>query len=52
MDQHVAQGYRITNMKKTLLHSITAFQSLEDGFYRLQEQLEKFLEELLYIEHI
>lgn len=44
MDQHVAQGYRITNMKKTLLHSITAFQSLEDGFYRLQEQLEKFLE--------
>lgn len=44
MDEHVAKGYRITNMKKTLLHSITSFQSLEDGFYNLQERLETFLD--------
>lgn len=44
MDEHVAKGYRITNMKRTLLHSVTAFQSLEDGFYVLQERLEKFLD--------
>ena len=40
MDEHQQKGYRITNMKRTLLHSVTAFQSLEDGFYSLQERLE------------
>lgn len=44
MDGHEAKGYRITNMKKTLLHSVTAFQSLEDGVYNLQEKLEEFLD--------
>ena len=33
MDGHKAKGYRITNMKETLLHSIPAFQALEDGVY-------------------
>ncbi len=42
--EHEKKGYRITNMKRTLLHSITAFQSLEDGFYSLQERLETFLD--------
>ncbi len=41
---HEKKGYRITNMKRTLLHSITAFQSLEDGVYNLQENLETFLD--------
>ena len=44
MDEHQQKGYRITNMKRTLLHSVTAFQSLEDGFYSLQERLETFLD--------
>lgn len=44
MDEHMDKGYRITNMKKTLLHSKTAFHSLADAFYDLQEELEKFLE--------
>lgn len=43
MDDHTARGYRITNMKKTLLHSVTSFRSLEDGFYDLQEALVEFL---------
>lgn len=45
MDGHEAKGYRITNMKRTLLHSVTAFQSLEDGVYNLQEKLEEFLDQ-------
>lgn len=44
MDDHEAKGYRITNMKRTLLHSLTAFTSLEDGFYSLQKRLETFLD--------
>lgn len=44
MDEHQAQGYRMTNMKRTLLHSLTAFASLEDGFYTLQKRLETFLD--------
>lgn len=43
VEEHKAKGYRITNMKETLLHSVTAFRSLEDGIYNLQEELEKYL---------
>lgn len=42
--EHEAKGYRITNMKRTLLHSVTAFRSLENGVYDLQEKLETFLD--------
>ncbi|MBQ9882323.1 MAG: hypothetical protein IJM42_06935 [Synergistes sp.] len=44
MDGHEAKGYRITNMKRTLLHSVLSFQSLEDGFYNMQERLAEFLD--------
>ena len=44
IEGHKAKGYRITNMKETLLHSVTSFQSLEDGVYNLQEELEKYLD--------
>lgn len=44
MEEHAAKGYRITNMKRTLLHSIPAFRSLECGVYDMQEKLETFLD--------
>ena len=43
MDGHKAKGYRITNMKETLLHSIPAFQALEDGVYGMIETVQTFL---------
>ncbi len=43
MDGHKAKGYRITNMKETLLHSVPAFQALEDGVYGMIETVETFL---------
>ncbi len=43
--EHENRGYRMTNMKRTLLHSVTAFRSLEDGYYGLQESLETFLDQ-------
>ena len=39
IEHHIAQGYRITNMKETLLHNVTAFTSLEEGSYAVGKEL-------------
>lgn len=40
---HEAKGYRITNMKETLLHNVVAFESLEGGSYAVDEELKKHI---------
>ena len=32
VDNHLAQGYQLTNEKLTLLHNVTAFHTLEAAF--------------------
>ena len=34
---HLAQGYRLTNEKLTLLHNAEAFKAIEDSSYSLEE---------------
>jgi len=41
MAKHEALGYRITNMKEILLHSVVAFESLEGGGYAVDAELSK-----------
>ncbi|MCF0150274.1 MAG: hypothetical protein HUJ80_02575, partial [Firmicutes bacterium] len=36
---HEEQGYKITNMKETLLHSVVSFVSLEEGTYAVDKAL-------------
>lgn len=40
---HEDKGYRITNMKETLLHNVTAFVSLEEGSYAVNAELKKHI---------
>ena len=40
---HLAQGYRLTNEKLTLLHNAEAFKAIEDSSYSLDRELEKEL---------
>lgn len=40
---HEAKGYRITNMKETLLHNVVAFEALEGGSYAVDEELKKHI---------
>lgn len=42
-EAHEAKGYRITNMKETLLHNVTAFVSLEEGSYAVNRELKKHI---------
>lgn len=39
IEEHVAKGYRITNEKLTLLHSVPCFQAIEVGSYAVDEEL-------------
>ncbi len=39
IDYHISEGYRITNMKETLLHSVVAFQALEESSYAVDRAL-------------
>ena len=41
IEKHVADGYRITNEKLTLLHHLPSFRALELESYLLDEQLQK-----------
>ena len=41
IDHHIEQGYRITNMKETLLHSVVSFTSLEEGSYAVDKALKE-----------
>jgi alkylhydroperoxidase family enzyme len=45
-DEHVAQHARITNMKRTLLHSLPAFHALME-WYPLRDAVQPFLGERL-----
>ena len=53
VDEHLRQGYRLTNEKLTLLHNVTAFEALEAqsyavGFYEregFRTCSEEFLED-------
>lgn len=42
-EAHEAKGYRITNMKETLLHNVTAFVALEEGSYAVNKELQKHI---------
>lgn len=42
-EAHEAQGYRITNMKETLLHNVVAFEALEGGSYAVGAELTKHI---------
>ena len=39
IDHHLEQGYRITNMKETLLNSVVSFVSLEESSYAVGKAL-------------
>lgn len=41
IDHHLEQGYRITNMKETLLNSPIAFTALEESSYAVGKELRK-----------
>ena len=41
--EHVAEGYRVTNEKLTLLHNVAAFNALEVSSYRLDRELQRLI---------
>ena len=43
IDAHLAQGYRLTNEKLTLLHNVTAFNALEAQSYALDRELQRLV---------
>ena len=40
---HLAQGYRLTNEKLTLLHNAEAFKAIEDSSYTLDRELQRLI---------
>lgn len=43
INNHVAEGYRITNEKLTLLHNIPSFRALEEQSYILDRELQRLV---------
>ena len=43
VDNHLAQGYQLTNEKLTLLHNVTAFHTLEESSYELDRELQRLI---------
>lgn len=43
IDAHLAEGYRMTNEKLTLLHNVTAFNALEAQSYALDRELQRLV---------
>ena len=43
IDAHLADGYRLTNEKLTLLHNVTAFNALEVQSYALDRELQRLV---------
>ena len=41
--EHLSGGYRLTNEKLTLLHNVTAFESLEVASYALDKELQRLI---------
>ncbi len=43
VDEHLRQGYRLTNEKLTLLHNVTAFEALEAQSYAVDRELQRLV---------
>ena len=43
VDEHLRQGYRLTNEKKTLLHNAIAFEALEAQSYAVDRELQRLV---------
>ena len=43
VDEHLSQGYRLTNEKLTLLHNVTAFEALEAQSYAVDRELQRLV---------
>ena len=43
VDNHLTQGYQLTNEKLTLLHNVTAFHTLEESSYELDRELQRLI---------
>lgn len=43
ISSHLSSGYRLTNEKLTLLHNVTAFESLEVASYALDRELQRLI---------
>ena len=43
IDDHLRQGYRVTNEKLTLLHNVTAFEALEVQSYAVDTELQRLV---------
>jgi len=43
IEAHLADGYRITNEKLTLLHNVTAFNALEAQSYAVDRELQRLV---------
>ena len=43
VDNHLAQGYQLTNEKLTLLHNVTAFHTPEESSYELDRELQRLI---------
>ncbi len=43
IEEHLAQGYKLSNEKLTLLHNIEAFKAIEDSSYSLDRELQRLI---------
>ena len=43
IEEHLAQGYKLSNEKLTLLHNIEAFKAIEDSSYTLDRELQRLI---------
>ena len=43
VDEHLRQGYRLTNEKLTLLHNVSAFEALEAQSYAVDRELQRLV---------
>ena len=43
IDEHLRQGYRLTNEKRTLLHNAVAFNALEAQSYAVDRELQRLV---------
>ena len=44
--KHIAEGRKITNEKRTLLHNVNAFNAVEVASYALDDDLQKLIGKL------
>ena len=43
IEEHLAQGYKLSNEKLTLLHNIEAFKAIEESSYSLDRELQRLI---------